>query len=206
MVGGRIRMAPIILVVDDNPGIISILRAILEMEGYIVHAAGSGEECLALVSREKPDLVLLDIVMPRMDGWTVLERIRSDRENDPVRVLMVTAKPPTREEAERYAPLIDGYVMKPFDLRALKKTVADLLAEKEKMRTVRERVAGKAGWRQFLEEYCRLSRIVRAQEAFSALLERKGKGEDRPPTPEAVRLERLKEIIRRASEVSDAGG
>jgi DNA-binding response OmpR family regulator len=198
-------MAQKILVVDDNPGITSILTMILEMEGFIVHTASSGEECLAMVSRDKYDLVLLDIVMSPVDGWTVLERIRRDRKNDPVRILMVSAKPPTQEEAEKYAPLIDGYIRKPFDLAVLKRTVSDLLSDRKRIDTIVDRAARKKEVRSFLEEYCRLARIVRAQAAFSALLAQEGGAGKETPTPEALRLEELKNIIRQVSGMSETG-
>ncbi len=198
-------MAPLILVVDDNPAITNILKMILEMEGYIVHTAGSGEECLAQVSRERPGLILLDIVMSPMDGWTVVERIRIDSENDAIPILMVTAKPPTREEAEKYSAFVDGYIMKPFDLAVLKRTIGDILSERAKMEKMLGKTPEKEDSRRFLEEYCRLARIVRAQEAFSSLLAQQGMGRDEAPTPEAVRLQELKGIIQQVAGISETG-
>lgn len=195
-------MVPRILIVDDNPGITSILTMIFEMEGAIVLTAASGEECLAMIAREKPDIVILDIVMSPMDGWTVLERIRSDRENDAMKILVVTAKPPTAQEAEKYASLVDGYIMKPFDLPALKKTVADLLSDSKKVEKIAKRSPEEGGARAFLEEYCRLSRIVRAQAAFSALLAPKGRAREEVPTPEALRLMELTKIIRQVTGIN----
>ncbi len=198
-------MTPLILVVDDNPGIRDILKMILEMEGYIVHTAGSGEETFDQIARNRPDLILLDLVMTPLDGWAVLERIRSDAKNDDIRVLMVTARPPTREEAEKYTSLVDGYIMKPFDVPSLLQQVSDVLSEKEKMGRLLGDAAKERKDRSFLEEYCRLSRIVRAQQAFSVLLSGGRKSEEEEPTREAVRLRDLEAIVRQVTGISETG-
>ncbi|OPX69244.1 MAG: response regulator PleD [Methanoregulaceae archaeon PtaB.Bin056] len=195
-----------ILVVDDNRRIVDFLETVLEMEGYIVHAAYSGAECLAYLEKEKPGLVLLDIVMSPMDGWTVLERIREQPGMKKVRVIMLTAKHPTSEEAEKYAPLIDGYILKPFDLRSLKESIRTAFLEQERLSGIVHEACEKGTERSFLEEYCRLSRIVKAQQAFSLLLEQEQDSQkEREETPEAIQLARMKRIIQQVIGIPGSG-
>ncbi|HII75685.1 MAG TPA: response regulator [Methanolinea sp.] len=185
-----------ILVVDDNRRLVDLLRTILEMEGYIVHAAYSGDECLAYLDRERPGLILLDIVMSPMDGWTVLERIRERPGTGKTRVIMLTARHPTRKEAEKYAALIDGYILKPFDVRNLLESIRRAFAEQERLEGVIRSAHEKGTKRSFLAEYCRLSRIVNAQEALRALLSPgPGQGEGEEESDEARKLATMKQII-----------
>jgi len=189
-----------ILVVDDNRRIVDFLETVLEMEGYIVHGAYSGAECLAYLEREKPGLILLDIVMSPMDGWTVLERIREKPSLKKVRVIMLTAKHPTKEEAGKYAPLIDGFILKPFDLRSLKESIQKAFLEQERLSGIVHEASRRGTERSFLEEYCRLSRIVKAQEAFLLLLgPESGSVKEREETPEEIQLARMKRIIQQVS-------
>ncbi|HOT02697.1 MAG TPA: response regulator [Methanolinea sp.] len=195
-----------ILVVDDNRRIVDFLKTVLEMEGYIVHAAYSGAECLASLEREKPGLILLDIVMSPMDGWTVLERIREKPGLKKVRIIMLTAQHPTREEAERYAPLVDGFILKPFDLRSLKESIRKAFLEQDRLSGIVHEACKKGTERGFLEEYCRLSRIVRAQEAFFSLLEQEsGSVKEREETPEEIQLARMKRIIQQVIGIAGSG-
>ncbi len=195
-----------ILVVDDNRRIVDFLETVLEMEGYIVHAAYSGAECLAYLEREKPGLILLDIVMSPMDGWTVLERIRERLGMKKVRVIMLTAKHPTSKEAEKYAPLVDGYILKPFDLRSLKESIRTAFLEQEHLSGIVHEAYEKGTERSFLEEYCRLSRIVNAQEAFFQLFEQEqGIMKEREVTPEAIQLARMKGIIQEVIGIPGSG-
>jgi len=189
-----------ILVVDDNRGLVEYLQTILELEGYIVHVAHSGKECLAYLEREKPGVILLDIFMSPMNGWTVLEHIRKSPGTSKIRVIMLTAKQPTREEAEKYSPLIDGYIKKPFNIRDLLEDVHRVFEDQERMDGIVHTAYAKgAGW-DFLEEYCRLSRIVKAQTAFRVLLESvSGQGGEVESTPEAIRLEIMNQIIQQVS-------
>ncbi len=107
-------MAKTILVVDDEPEIVRLLRSYLERDGYRVVTASNGEEALYTVRHERPDLVVLDILMPRMDGLEFTRRVR--REQD-VPIIMLTAR---AEETDRIVGLemgADDYVTKPFSPR-----------------------------------------------------------------------------------------
>jgi len=110
-------MSQTILVVDDEPEIVRLIRSYLEREGYRVVTAGNGEEALYTARHEKPDLVVLDILMPRMDGLEFTRRIRADR--PAIAIIMLTARV---EETDRIVGLemgADDYVTKPFSPREL---------------------------------------------------------------------------------------
>ncbi len=113
-----------ILIVDDEPNIRALARAYLEAEGYTVHEAGDGPERLAVFRRARPDLVILDIMLPGMNGLDVLHQIRRESE---VYVLLLTAR---SEEADRVIGLTagaDDYLTKPFSPRELVARVRAIL-------------------------------------------------------------------------------
>jgi CheY-like chemotaxis protein len=103
-----------VLVVDDEPDIVLMVRTILELEGDSVIEAGTGEQALEVLEREEPDVVLLDIRLPGVDGWAVLERLRESGRLDGLPVLMVSAHstPSTYQRAEEEGS--SGYLTKPF--------------------------------------------------------------------------------------------
>ena len=81
-----------IMVVDDEVKILGIIRRMLQKEGYEVIVADSGKLCLEMLENEKPDLILMDIMMPEMDGWEVVRRIRKDNTNDGIIISMLSVK------------------------------------------------------------------------------------------------------------------
>ncbi len=92
-----------LLVVDDDPVVVDIVRQELESEGWTVRSAANGEEALDQVERERPDVLLLDLLMPRMDGFETLRRLRQQEETRDMPVVVITAKdlsPDEREELE----------------------------------------------------------------------------------------------------------
>ena len=107
---------PRIMVVDDEQTILSLLKQTLEPEGYEVVVAADGRSALALLEERKPDLVLLDIMMPGLDGFQTLERIRQ-RSNIPV--IMLTAKCEVTTVRDTLGLGADDYVRKPFHTREL---------------------------------------------------------------------------------------
>ncbi len=113
-----------ILVVDDEANIRNLVKAYLEAEGYSVHTAGDGEQALAAFRRYRPDLVVLDVMLPGMDGLEVLQHIRRESE---AYVLLLTAR---SEEADRVIGLTvgaDDYLTKPFSPRELVARVKAIL-------------------------------------------------------------------------------
>jgi DNA-binding response OmpR family regulator len=117
------RMHEKILVVDDNRDNVEILRAFLESRGYVVSEAPDGRTALARVEEVKPDLVLLDVMMPGMDGWQVCRTIKSHPELGGTRVVMVTAKGGFEDKFEGLRSGADDYVVKPVDFKELEAKV-----------------------------------------------------------------------------------
>ena len=109
-----------ILVVDDNPDNVEILRAFLESRGYAVAQAPDGRTALARMEQVRPELVLLDVMMPGMDGWQVCRTIKSHPEfGGSTRVVMVTAKGAFEDKHEGLRSGADDYVVKPVDFKDL---------------------------------------------------------------------------------------
>ena len=101
-----------ILVVDDEPAIVRLLRATLQVDGYAVVAADRGEQALPLLENERPDLVILDLMMPGMDGFETLRRIRA---RSKVPVIMLTARASDADTLKGLQGGADDYVTKPFN-------------------------------------------------------------------------------------------
>jgi CheY-like chemotaxis protein len=121
-----------ILVVDDNQDNVEILRALLESRGYRVAEAMDGRVALAKMEEVRPDLVLLDVMMPGMDGWQVCRTIKNHPEFGRTRVVMVTAKGGFEDKFEGMRAGADDYVVKPVDLAELTAKVARNLDAKER--------------------------------------------------------------------------
>jgi excisionase family DNA binding protein len=116
---GKPARGPLVLVVDDNPNVREVVRINLEMEGYSVREAGNAEEGLVAVEDDAPDLILLDVMMPQVDGWEMLRRVQERHGVGSIPVVMFSGQIEGalgREAEERGA---QGFVGKPFDLRAL---------------------------------------------------------------------------------------
>jgi len=117
-----------ILVVDDNRDNVEILRAFLESRNYRVVSASDGKSALARLEETRPDLVLLDVMMPGMDGWQVCRTIKNHPDFAATRVVMVTAKGGFEDKVEGMRSGADDYVVKPIDLRELAEKVERNLA------------------------------------------------------------------------------
>jgi DNA-binding response OmpR family regulator len=107
-------MSRTVLIVDDNPDNRMIMSKILEVRGFAVQVAQSGPEALAQIEREVPDLVLLDVMMPKMNGLEVLERLKASHATANVPVIMVTAKVQDDDVMRGYQYGADYYITKPF--------------------------------------------------------------------------------------------
>ncbi len=118
----------IILVVDDNRDNVEILSAFLESRGYNVACAEDGKTALARLEEVKPALVLLDVMMPGMDGWEVCRTIKRHPEFGSTRVVMVTAKGGYEDKFEGMRSGADDYIVKPVDLSELAEKVERNLA------------------------------------------------------------------------------
>jgi DNA-binding response OmpR family regulator len=115
-----------ILLVDDDAEIVESLRLALEANGYTVLVARDGNQGLALSERENPDLVILDMMMPKRSGFLVLEKMRRTRDT-PMRVIMITANEGTRHKAYAEMLGVDDYIRKPFPMDRLIESVERLI-------------------------------------------------------------------------------
>ncbi len=120
-------MSKRILIVDDEPNIVMSLEFLMKREGFEVAVAADGDEALARLPEFRPDLVLLDIMMPKKSGYDVCQEIRANPEWSGVKVLMLTAKGRDTEIAKGLAIGADAYVTKPFATRELATRVRQLL-------------------------------------------------------------------------------
>ncbi len=155
----------VVLVVDDQPANLRLLEAILSPRGYEVRTAGSGEEALALIAGSHVDLVLLDIVMPGMDGYEVCRRIRERAETAYLPVVMVTASG-DEQKIKALEVGADDFVTKPINQNELLARVASLARIKRYQDTIKRQTTELADWNKELE-----SRV----ETQVAQLERMGK-------------------------------
>lgn len=127
-----------ILIVDDHPDNVEVIRVRLEAKGYRTTCASDGEEALRLVAESPPDLILLDVMMPRMDGNEVARRIKSDDSLPFIPIIMQTALDSTQSKVQGLGAGADGYITKPIDFAELEARVEAMLRIKtlEKKLTV----------------------------------------------------------------------
>ncbi len=121
-------MSKKILIADDEQNIVISLEFLMKREGYAVSIANDGEEAVAMIRSEQPDLVLLDVMMPKKSGFEVCQEIKSDPRLQAVRILMLTAKGRDTEVAKGLALGADGYMTKPFSTKELVERVRNMLA------------------------------------------------------------------------------
>jgi DNA-binding response OmpR family regulator len=119
--------AKTVLVVDDDVAIVSLLRANLEMSGYRVQVAYDGVEALEKIQAEMPDLVILDIQMPRLSGWEVLRDLRRHEKTAMLPVIMLTILGDSENITRGWSEGVDCYIPKPFDVDEVMAMIARLL-------------------------------------------------------------------------------
>jgi DNA-binding response OmpR family regulator len=124
--GNRSR-APRILIADDEPPILLSLQFLMRDSGYEVAAARDGEEALRCIDAFRPDLVVLDVMLPRIDGFEVCRRVRACHRNAGIGIIMLTARGRDSDLQSGLAAGADAYLTKPFGTRELLATVAGLL-------------------------------------------------------------------------------
>ena len=117
-----------ILIVDDEPSIVVPIQFLMEQQGYTVMVAENGEGALDIIYKYKPDLILLDIMLPRIDGYEVCEIVRLDPRYRDIKIIFLTAKGREVEIAKGLALGADAYITKPFSNTELVSKVQELLA------------------------------------------------------------------------------
>lgn len=123
-------MAKKILIADDEQNIVISLEFLMKREGYEVLIANDGEEAVQRIRAEVPDLVLLDVMMPKKSGFEVCQEVKSNPDLQSVRILMLTAKGRDTEAAKGLALGADAYMTKPFSTKELVERVRSMLAER----------------------------------------------------------------------------
>ena len=121
-------MAKRILIAEDEPNIVISLEFLLKEAGYEVAIARDGSQALSLAGSLRPDLIVLDVMLPALNGFDVCRRIRGSREGKDTKVLMLTARGRESEVARGMAAGADAYMTKPFATKELVSKVAELLA------------------------------------------------------------------------------
>ena len=117
-----------VLVIEDNPTNMELATALLEVDGYIVLQAESAEDGIELARVQRPDLILMDLGLPGMDGFTAIKHMREDLSMKGIPVIALTARALDGDETTVISAGFTGYLPKPFDTREFSKTIARFLA------------------------------------------------------------------------------
>jgi len=118
-----------ILIADDEPNIVVSLEFLMKQKGYVVRVANTGEDALAAIGEFGPDLILLDVMMPRMSGYDLCQRVRENPAWQAIKIIMLSAKGRDIEVTKGMAVGADAYVTKPFSTKDLIAKVQELLGE-----------------------------------------------------------------------------
>jgi len=116
-----------VLVVDDEPDVLLLCRINLEFEGYEVEEAANGAQALDKIRANPPDAVLLDVMMPEVDGWQVLETVKADPALAHIPIVMLTAKVQETDQMRGWTSGAAEYITKPFSPLALSQVVSDVI-------------------------------------------------------------------------------
>jgi DNA-binding response OmpR family regulator len=124
----KLKAKKCVFVVDDDPDIVILIKYHLESEGYQVITAYNGLEAFEQISKHHPDLIVLDIMMPKVDGWVVCHSVKSTQTTRDIKVIILTAKTQIRSKIKGlYIMQADMYMTKPFDLESLSGNILKLL-------------------------------------------------------------------------------
>jgi DNA-binding response OmpR family regulator len=124
------RTQPVILAADDDVDILELVGFRLERSGYTVLRATDGEQALAIARESKPDLAVLDVMMPKMDGYEVTRRLREDPETSRMPIILLTARAQEADVQQGFAAGADDYIRKPFSPQELRARVQAILGRR----------------------------------------------------------------------------
>jgi CheY-like chemotaxis protein len=124
---GPMHDPPLVLVVDDTANVRELIRVNLALEGFEVRVAVDGQQALDLVAELEPDLITMDVVMPRLDGLAAATRLKADPATGGIPIVMVTARAQTADRDKGRRAGVDAYITKPFEPSELVATVRNLL-------------------------------------------------------------------------------
>lgn len=131
----------LVLVVDDEPDVLVLCEVNLELEGFAVRTASDGREALVAVAAERPDVILLDVKLPHLDGFAALERLQADPATADIPVILLTARTLPGDQIRGWKGGAADYLTKPFDPSVLVATVRQTLAGQGRGRTRRLELA-----------------------------------------------------------------
>ncbi|PKL70582.1 MAG: hypothetical protein CVV30_04315 [Methanomicrobiales archaeon HGW-Methanomicrobiales-1] len=161
----------VVLIVDDEPDLVNLIDILLDKKGYATLKAFSGKECLDILRKQIPDLILLDVRMEPMDGWQALEEIKKNPETKSIPVLMLTGQRLTAGAAKQYNICIDDYITKPFQPNDLYAAIDNIVERKQKLKDSLV-LAKKAGVdKEMFCEYAKLSRRISVNKRIIDILQ-----------------------------------
>lgn len=164
------------MIVDDEPDVVETVELILESGGYQTMHAYNGNECLEKLKEEKPDLILLDIMMTPMNGWEVLRNIKSNENLTSIPVSMMTVVPLTPDNfKEEKIESIENYIIKPFSKQSLLERVKEILSMEEKIGDITELLREKVG-KDIAENYKKLVKEINRHRKLMEVLKESTKG------------------------------
>ena len=121
----------VVVCIEDEPEMITLIKAILNRRGYEVVGAGNGREGLETIERIRPDVILLDLMMPGMDGWEVYQKLKANEATSQIPVIVVTAKAQSIDKMlGLHIAKVDDYIAKPFSPQELVESIARVLAKR----------------------------------------------------------------------------
>jgi DNA-binding response OmpR family regulator len=191
-----------ILVVEDEEDLASLVEVNLRLSGYDVSTAGDGGAALEAVSQDPPDLILLDVMMPVLDGWQVLRRLKEDEEFATIPVVMLTALSEERDIIRGHLQGAVRYLTKPFEMKVLLRTVeeglrepddTEIAARRDRIRALLQRLAELDSGRNPGSSNVSLSRLEKLPP----------KADPTPPEPTDQERERLASLTERQRYVAE---
>ncbi len=118
-----------VLIIDDEPSTLKVLKRSLELNHYRVSLASNGRDGIEQALKNKPDAILLDIIMPELDGWQVLEFLKANEKTEDVPVIMLTGRGLLADVEKSYSMGARDYILKPFQLRKVREKIDKALEE-----------------------------------------------------------------------------
>lgn len=150
-----------VLLVDDDPAIREIFSAYLVMGGYKVTEADGGAACIAQIMAQKPDLILLDLMMEPVDGWDTLLAIRQNPVSQDIPVIIITGKQPVPEDILKYGGLIADFIVKPIDFSRVVSMLPAIIENDRDLNRETGLLENEGEDPELLREYRHLLRLVR---------------------------------------------
>jgi CheY-like chemotaxis protein len=159
-----------VLLIDDDDDIRQIFTIYLNKKGHTIHSAPGGREGIDMLGTVHPDLILLDIMMPGMDGWETLCAIKKNPATKNLPVTMCSGKQPDRDEINRYGKYIEDYLLKPLELPKLSDALVSIIQHYRKQTAEMESLKNKIPDHQMIDEFYDCQKTLRILEKISKLL------------------------------------